>query len=88
MMLGNDQWHHTPREMFPKYLEALKSLVGAEGTAAKGLALADLTSLWTEMLTRKRDSDLTGNGVNHPSDFGHRVYASAVLSLLVEAEVK
>ena len=37
------------------------------------------------MLKRKRDSDLTGNGVNHPSDFGHRVYASAILALLVEA---
>ncbi|MEI8381582.1 MAG: sulfatase-like hydrolase/transferase [Planctomycetota bacterium] len=77
-MLGNDQWQHTPREMFPKYREALASLCG------DGVVMADLTSLWTEMLKRKRDCDLTGNGVNHPSDFGHRVYASAVLSLLVE----
>ena len=46
--------------------------------------MADMTSLWTEMLKRKRDCDLTGNGVNHPSDFGHRVYASAILSLLIE----
>ncbi len=84
-MLGNDQWKHTPREMFPLYLDALKSLAGTEGTASSGIALADLTSLWTEMLKRKRDSDLTGNGVNHPSDFGHRVYASAIMALLVEA---
>ena len=106
-MLGNDQWKHTPREMFPLYLDALKSLAGSgvAGVGASsrnpgvssaeppsnpghpnspGIALADLTSLWTEMLKRKRDGDLTGNGVNHPSDFGHRVYASAVLSLLVE----
>lgn len=76
-MLGNDQWTHTPREMFPKYRDALASLCG------DGVALADLTSLWTEMLKRKRDCDLTGNGVNHPSDFGHRVYASAILSLLI-----
>lgn len=77
-MLGNDQWTHTPRDMFPKYRDALKSL------CTEGIAMADLTSLWTEMLRRKRDCDLTGNGVNHPSDFGHRVYASAILSLLVE----
>jgi hypothetical protein len=77
-MLGNDQWQHTPREMFPKYREALVSLCG------DGVALADMTSIWTEMLKRKRDCDLTGNGVNHPSDFGHRVYASAILSLLIE----
>jgi lysophospholipase L1-like esterase len=79
-MLGNDQWTHTPREMFPKYRDALAALCG------DGIALADLTSIWTEMLKRKRDCDLTGNGVNHPSDFGHRVYASAVLSLLVESK--
>ncbi|MBS0203009.1 MAG: sulfatase-like hydrolase/transferase [Planctomycetes bacterium] len=77
-MLGNDQWQHTPREMFPKYRDALTSLCG------EGVALVDLTALWTEMLKRKRDCDLTGNGVNHPSDFGHRVYASAILSLLIE----
>ena len=87
-MLGNDQWRHTPREMFPLYLDALKSLAGTNDQSAPGIALADLTSLWTEMLKRKRDSDLTGNGVNHPSDFGHRVYASAVLSLLVETATK
>ncbi len=79
-MVGNDQWTHTPREMFPKYLEALKSLGG------DGVALVDLTTLWTEMLKRKRDCDLTGNGVNHPSDFGHRVYASALLSLLIDKQ--
>ncbi len=77
-MLGNDQWVHTPREMFPKYRDALASLCG------EGVTLADMTLLWTEMLSRKRDCDLTGNGVNHPSDFGHRVYASALLSLLIE----
>lgn len=76
-MLGNDQWQATPREMFPKYRDALASLCG------DGIVLADLTAIWTEMLKRKRDCDLTGNGVNHPSDFGHRVYASALLSLLI-----
>ena len=79
-MLGNDQWQHTPREMFPKYRDALA------GLCREGVALADLTSIWTEMLKRKRDCDLTGNGVNHPSDFGHRVYASAILSLLVDGK--
>ena len=87
-MLGNDQWTHTPREMFPQYRDTLKSLSEGSGIVPDGIALADLTSLWTEMLKRKRDSDLTGNGVNHPSDFGHRVYASAVLSLLVEVATK
>ena len=45
--------------------------------------MADLTTLWGELLERKRDCDLTGNGVNHPNDFGHRVYAQAILGLLI-----
>lgn len=77
-MTGHAQWVHTPPEMFPLYRDALASLAGP------GVALADVTSLWQEMLSRKREVDLTGNGVNHPNDFGHRVYAQAVLALLVE----
>jgi hypothetical protein len=26
--------------------------------------------------------DLTGNGLNHPNDFGHRLYAQAILEYL------
>ncbi len=76
-MLGNAEWVHTPREMFAKYRDELKSLVGP------GVALADLTAVWEILLKHKHDLDLTGNGLNHPNDFGHRLYAQAVLSLLV-----
>jgi hypothetical protein len=27
-----------------------------------------------------------GNGINHPNDFGHRVYAQVILALLVGGE--
>jgi acyl-CoA thioesterase I len=77
-MTGHAEWVHTPPEMFTLYRDALASLTGP------GVALADVTALWKEMLGRKREVDLTGNGVNHPNDFGHRVYAQAVLALLVE----
>jgi acyl-CoA thioesterase-1 len=77
-MVGNDQWNLTPRDMFPLYRDALEAL------CTDGVVLVDLTSLWLEMLKRKRDCDLTGNGVNHPSDFGQRIYASAILSLIVD----
>jgi lysophospholipase L1-like esterase len=79
-MLGTADWSHTPREMFPKYQGALASL------RKPGVALADLTTLWQEMLKRKRDVDLTGNGVNHPSDHGHRLYAQVILALLTDPE--
>jgi len=78
-MVGNEHWTSTPRDMFPKYRDALESLCGDR------VSLVDLTAIWSEMLNRKRHCDLTGNGVNHPTDFGHRVYASAVLSLLIDS---
>ena len=43
-----------------------------------------LTGVWTELLSRKGYHDLTGNGVNHPNDFGHRLYAQVILGLLVD----
>lgn len=77
-MTGNPDWRATPAEMFPVYRDALKSLEGP------GVAVADLTAIWQRLLERKRFVDLTGNGVNHPNDYGHRVYAQALLSLLVD----
>jgi lysophospholipase L1-like esterase len=62
---------------FPAYRDALQELCGG------GVVLADLTTLWTDLLRRKRGYDLTGNGLNHPNDFGHRLYAHVILALLV-----
>jgi lysophospholipase L1-like esterase len=73
-MLGNAEWVHTPRDMFGPYRDELKALAGP------GVALADVTAVWELLLKHKHDLDLTGNGLNHPNDFGHRVYAQAVLS--------
>lgn len=76
-MLGNRDWIRLNHDLFPQYRDELKSLCG------KGISLADLTSVWDEMLKLKQDWDLTGNGVNHPNDFGHRVYAQVIATLLV-----
>lgn len=75
-MLGNEAWG-MPMEEFPRHRDALRDLCGP------GIALADLTAVWTELLEHKSFYDLTGNGVNHPNDFGHCVYAQAILSLLI-----
>jgi lysophospholipase L1-like esterase len=74
-MLGNGEWKHAVPELYPQYRDALMPLQGP------GVAVADLTSFWSVFLERKRFDDLTGNGVNHPNDFGHRVYAQVLLSL-------
>lgn len=72
-MLPHPDWHYTPPERFPAYRDALAALCGV------GVVLADVTRLWTDVLTRKRFCDVTGNGINHPNDFGHRLYAQCVL---------
>ncbi|MFN9720152.1 MAG: GDSL-type esterase/lipase family protein [Planctomycetota bacterium] len=76
-MLGNADWVTLQQDLFPQYRDALTELV------RPGIALADMTSIWSEMLQRKKDADLTGNGVNHPNDFGHRVYAQVLTTLLL-----
>ncbi len=76
-MLGNKDWTVLKQESFPAFRDALAGLCGS------GVALADMTSVWAEMLKYKQDRDLTGNGVNHPNDFGHRVYAQVLSALLI-----
>jgi len=76
-MLPNPKWPYPVIERFHGYRDALAKFCGA------GAALADLTSMWTDLLVRKSVHDLTGNGINHPNDFGHRVYAQVILALLV-----
>ncbi len=76
-MRGNEDWIRLHHELFPQYRDALAQL------CRPGVALADMTSLWTELLKVKADRDLTGNGVNHPNDFGHRLYAQVLAALLI-----
>jgi hypothetical protein len=50
--------------------------------ARPGLAVVDVTAAHQELLQRKSYLDLSGNGVNHPNDFLHRVYAQRVCEVL------
>jgi hypothetical protein len=42
--------------------------------------------VWTVVESRKKHFDLTGNGLNHPNDSGHRLYATTILSVIGGAE--
>ena len=77
-MLPNPRWAYPVTERFGAYRDALARLCGP------GAALADLTSLWSDVLARKSVHDLSGNGINHPNDFGHRLYAQVILALMLE----
>lgn len=79
-MTGNPEWVHTPTHAADAFADAERIFV-AEQPA--DVALADVRELWCNILARKSFYDMTSNGVNHPNDYGHTLYASAMLSLFV-----
>ena len=78
-MTGNYEWKATAAGPDAVYADAMRKYV--ENSPAK-IAAADVQTVWKTLLERKKFHDLTGNGVNHPNDYGHRVYASVLLDLL------
>ena len=75
-MCANPEWNRSSPELYPAYAAELKKVSGP------GCAIADVTTVWTTLLERKGVLDLSGNGLNHPNDFGHRIYADVVLELI------
>lgn len=47
------------------------------------VAVADVTPAWDMMMQNKKYLDVTGNGLNHPNDFGHRIIAEVVLKAIL-----
>jgi acyl-CoA thioesterase I len=76
-MTANPEWTYASPETYPLYRDELARLCGS------GAALADMTAMWAAVLQAKSFADITGNGLNHPNDFGHRVYADVLLGLLI-----
>lgn len=74
-MIDNPDWVANQQS----FLDFRDELLKLEGN---GVAVADVTSLWLDLMRRKSFYDLTGNGVNHPNDLGHRIYAEVILKLL------
>lgn len=72
----------TERALFygnqPLFVPALYALAEGLGRAA----VASISELHDYLLTRKRFIDLTGNNVNHPNDFMHRLHAQYYLEML------
>lgn len=76
--VANPEWNWSPAQQFPAYRAELLKLAGPH------IAVADMTTLWSQIIERKRYHDLTGNGINHPNDFGHALYAQVLLGMLVK----
>jgi len=77
-MTANPEWTASSPDLYPIYRDELAMLCG------NGSILADVTSIWIEIMKRKNFASMTGNGVNHPNDFGHRIYAQVILALMIE----
>lgn len=77
-MLPNADCNWANPALILTYRDALEKLRGP------GIAVADLSAVWEEILKSKTYLDFTGNGVNHPNDFGHRLYAQTITALLVK----
>lgn len=76
-MLPNPEWVSAENEAkFAQYLKQLQSM------RAQGVAVADVSSLWHDVYLLKGFLSLTGNGLNHPNDYGHRLYAQVILACM------
>ena len=52
-------------------------------TERKGVALTPMSEMHKYLMTKKRYSDMSGNGINHPNDFFVRIYAQTMSALLM-----
>ena len=71
----NEAWNLGNNDYLFEYQTVLDDLASKWGTR---VMVADMTRLWKEILARKSYYDLTGNGLNHPNDMGHRLYAQVL----------
>jgi hypothetical protein len=56
--------------------------IAADPVYGGGIAVADITGMQAALHSRKRFLDTTGNHVNHPNDFFHRLYAQFLCGML------
>ena len=77
-MSGYDQWEYTPVAKTLAFAQALREFCDAAG---ENILCADVSSLWQAILQHKSFYDITGNGVNHPNDYSHTIYAAGLAML-------
>jgi lysophospholipase L1-like esterase len=67
-----------------KWESALNKVKNSSEYASKNVALAKVHTMFSELLTvsGKLSRDYLGNNINHPNDFGMRIYAQVVLKTL------
>ena len=74
-MPRNPLWGGESASVSRCFAEALREL------ESESCAIADVHTLWAQVYEKKDFYDLTGNGVNHPNDYGHRLYAAVLTNI-------
>lgn len=79
---SNPAWKYSAPDYYESYLAVLSQLAGV------GVLVVDVTSLWDAVVSRKSYYDLTGNGLNHPNDYGHNLYGQMVINAILNKSPK
>lgn len=76
--LGNPDWKPMNTSLLFDYRKAMIRIT----KNTKNVALADMTTLSKDILSKKNYYDITSNGVNHPGDWMHVAYAQVVADVI------
>jgi lysophospholipase L1-like esterase len=72
-MVPNFEWQCKKEENFVALREELIKI------CSDSIVLADCYSLFKKVTQKKSYYDITGNGLNHPNDFGHKLYSDLLI---------
>jgi lysophospholipase L1-like esterase len=76
-MAANPCWNAAREKYHHQYDTVLKNMAGEH------IAVADVLTPWLHLADRKGFMSLTSNGVNHPNDYGHRLYADVLMDTVM-----
>lgn len=78
-MTPHPAWHLYRASLRKEHHEVLRNL------ADENSAFCDIMTGWAKIVSRKGFLSITGNGVNHPNDYGHRLYCDCLLHTMEKA---
>lgn len=82
VLIGSTRANPKAKIQYEEFVTQYRIVLAELAREYKNVAFADVTDAWDFLRKNKSYYDLTGNGLNHPNDFGHRVIANVVISTL------
>jgi acyl-CoA thioesterase-1 len=70
-------WHIAEPKRRENFHQILREMADAT------TRFCDVRSVWNHLEKRKGFLSITGNGINHPNDYGHRIYADCLEACLL-----